>query len=130
MFNNEKDFMIAMLEGRKFTYLKENYTFWYDDTEGFLMDPEDAPRPVFPQELHDWCNKVTEVIEPKWYDNIPTQGILCWVTTTRKLSSTIRFINDYKEGKDYPFYCWLTGQAYKEVTPLTKEEVMQFIYQG
>jgi len=67
--------------------------------------------------------------EPKWYDNIPEWGVLCWVTGTKKpLTSytTIRLI----EGLNAYNQFVSAGNIWNNAIPLTKEEVMQYIWCG
>lgn len=67
---------------------------------------------------------------PKWYENIPEQGVLCWVDPkSGTLGRLIRLIGGYD-----PSYsnCFISktckGISWDNATPLTEEEVKQYIY--
>ena len=68
--------------------------------------------------------------EPKWYDNIPECGVLCWCSSkanapTPRLLRVVEYMNGHS-------YCFHTdsGGCFPEATPLTKGEVMQYIWNG
>lgn len=70
-------------------------------------------------------------VEKLWYENIPEQGVLCWIgdeesCVLNKKSADIvtRYLGD-----SYP-YPFLTrqGSGYRYATPLTKEEVENLIW--
>ena len=64
--------------------------------------------------------------EPKWYDNIPEQGVLCWC---KEYEDDINYkrlferIDEYTEGR---FLSRTTGFLYKTVQPLTNKEIEEF----
>jgi len=60
----------------------------------------------------------------EWYDNIPEQGILCWVTKSKNSITEIDVVFSYSNGKfiDRNNAYWL------HATPLTEGEVNQYIY--
>lgn len=65
---------------------------------------------------------------PKWYENIPSHGVLCWVHDTieypNSSTSSLAVIRDLSiDGNymDYLFNEWFYA------TPLTKEEIKQFL---
>jgi len=67
--------------------------------------------------------------EPKWYDNIPKEGVLCWVWDDgTKTCKRIQVICKIKEGV-YKFVN--RGElSWRYAEPLTREEVEQLIYKG
>lgn len=125
MFKSKKEFALALLEGRKFTY----------NNDIFVFNPEleCSPFRVLRGGYHalndswDFFDKVTEIVKPKWLDNIPPKGILCWVSyndikcrtrlavitgTTTNNPSYIKFIDT--DSNKWPF-----------ATPLTKADFYQ-----
>ena len=73
-----------------------------------------------------------EVIEPKWYENIPVQGVLCWVHNSNperkvRIDLIVYFDTTEQEGMGQ-FQSTFSDWEY--AIPLTKEEVVQFIYQA
>lgn len=67
-------------------------------------------------------------IEPMWYENIPEQGILCWVDDNS--GTQLRIVTKYRSEFEFHFKVEGTGVWYKNATPLTLEEIKQYIYQG
>lgn len=63
--------------------------------------------------------------EPKWDDNIPKCGVLCWVSNSTSVKKTIRLII----AKTIDGYL-SHGGGWDNAEPLTKEEVMQYIWNG
>jgi hypothetical protein len=64
--------------------------------------------------------------ETKWYNNIPEQGVLCWCKEYEddiKYKRLIERIDEYTEGM---FLSRTTGFLYKNVQPLTNEEIEEF----
>lgn len=72
-------------------------------------------------------DKVKKYIEPKWYDNIPEQGVLCWVGLQANSQNTVAIIKEYdKDNGKAKFKGPDVNCPY--ATPLTEEEVKQYIY--
>jgi hypothetical protein len=65
--------------------------------------------------------------EPKWYENIPEQGVLCWVSDiymdTKKM---IYLVNKYNEANEFKF-SYGNASCWRYATPLTKAEALQYI---
>ena len=65
--------------------------------------------------------------EPKWYEQIPDHGVLCWVTkhTSFVLGKSIDIIYKYQDGWKLPFHglsiCW------RIAVPLTSEQIRKFL---
>ena len=62
----------------------------------------------------------------KWYDNIPEQGVLCWVQNNPEGKKKVVTIYSRKNRDDYEtaLYC-INSRAF-DVTPLTNEEIEEF----
>jgi len=76
----------------------------------------------------------TETVEPftlcqetNWYDNIPEQGILC---TTYACNGSLPRIVIISERNIWGYFKDNYGCAYKEATPLSKDEAIALVYQG
>ena len=72
-------------------------------------------------------SKKLEQPEPKWYDNIPEQGVLCWCGdygnehfTDRNVHNIVRVTEG--GGK----FVTLRGTPWKIAVPLTNEEIEEF----
>ena len=141
MFNSVKEFAYALLEGREFTNSDdavnaprqgERYIF----KNGFKAKPKDYNGYLI-MDAYDWSrySRVTEVIEPKWYEKIPEQGVLCWVWDDGmdicKQPSALKLITGIVGKKEHRlrFYDAI-GDTWDYAQPLTKVELMQFIDQG
>jgi hypothetical protein len=64
---------------------------------------------------------------PKWYENIPEQGILCWISDRNpELKINIACITKIMVGR-YVDYIDRNGVKWGYATPLTNEEIEQFL---
>ncbi len=73
---------------------------------------------------HDRTDWWEECDEPKWYDNIPKKGVLCWVSVSAPTNEVARIISYYNSGIEYPFGT-KGGLRYKYATPVSPEEFME-----
>ena len=72
-----------------------------------------------------WVKYVEPEPEPvRWYDQIPTQGIICWVrdNNTAICYQQIGIVYAYDITLPYPFR--IAGCGYHNAVPLTKEELL------
>ena len=70
-------------------------------------------------------------IKPKWYDNIPEQGILCWVWDTLddiKDVGIIHSIEKDQEGKPTQYLDNHSRCPWDNAIPVTEEEVKKYVY--
>lgn len=71
--------------------------------------------------------------EPKWYENIPESGVLCWVSNSDKgIHSTnktiVAIINDYQINSPYKYnFISVISTRHLEAEPLTKQEIQIFM---
>ena len=76
-----------------------------------------------------WCIEA-EAEPPKWYENIPEQGILCWYGDKYHNlptdSKCITIITRYFSGDAEPFMS-ISGFRHENCVPLTNEEIKQFL---
>ncbi len=62
----------------------------------------------------------------KWYEKMPFEKTLCWVSNTHKNPAegyTIRVITCYHKGYKYPFYSG-DDETWRYAVPLTNEEML------
>ena len=67
--------------------------------------------------------------EPKWYDNIPEQGVLCFVAQKQhelEQSQLVRIIFEFFDGR----FKQRNGFVWKYARPVTLEEIQHLIYKG
>lgn len=75
-------------------------------------------------QFYDWRIKPEQ---PKWYENIPKHGVLCWVSSNhRDLKKLIATITEYNPDAQWPFIEHVDG-SWKFATPLTNDEIRQFL---
>ena len=65
--------------------------------------------------------------KPKWYDNIPEQGILCWVNDGEGEEPSLVTITAYNPELTYKFEG--LGAEWYQATPATLEEIANYIYE-
>jgi hypothetical protein len=64
--------------------------------------------------------------EPKWYDNIPGEGVLCWVSDTYQSEyKIVCLINKYIKEREFKFCSMFSSWTY--ATPITIEEANKYI---
>ena len=64
---------------------------------------------------------------PKWYENIPSHGILCWVSDRNpKIEFGLACITKVEVG-NYQEYVDRNDISWSYATPLTNEEIKQFL---
>jgi hypothetical protein len=73
MFNSKKEFAEALLQGRRFSTPKGNICYYNKNTDN---SPFKVSELIDMKGVWDEFANVTEIFEPRWYDNIPPQGIL------------------------------------------------------
>jgi hypothetical protein len=71
----------------------------------------------------DW-SEYTPTVKKEWYENIPEQGVLCYVSHEDTTKPYISVITSYNRNH----FRTSEGCMYKKAIPLTEEEVKQFIY--
>ena len=63
--------------------------------------------------------------KPKWYENIPEYGVLCWVHDSINHKNDVQIIVRYNPLNTYKFVTKIEGE-YICATPLTREELDSF----
>jgi len=123
MFKTTADIYKALLEGKKITshYLSTS-SFYVYLKNGALVNDADCDVTWGFSSPESW----QEYVEPQWYDNIPEQGILCWVWdgdyADKRVTVIRRYAKDsYEEGGTSTWF-WYNA------IPLTHEEVEELIY--
>lgn len=72
---------------------------------------------------YDWRIKPEK---PKWYENIPSHGILCWVGHDDNEKTLIALITSYYPDAYWPFFRY-NENSWKFATPLSNDEIRQFL---
>jgi hypothetical protein len=110
-------------EGIAFIEDKQYFYFPSDSLELIVEDKELSTEADIMQALLDGETLID--IEKSWYENIPEQGRLCWVrgrtTSPIHLKIIVKYLENsqpYYEGNEISWY---------EATPLTNEEIKQFL---
>lgn len=127
-FTNQSDIFTHLLAGGKLKHDNIDAIVYLND--GVLVSRKgDVEIPTYfgffnPRLWHSYE-------EPNWYDNIPAQGVLCWVKYDPTSERETRIV--YSK-KDEGFYSERPGEdddsfAWKEATPLTREEAQKLIYE-
>ena len=76
----------------------------------------------------DWSIAFTQTKpDPKWYDNIPEQGILCWVKDEEEDEAKLTTIIAYWPDSTFKFECLETN--WMQATPATLDEIANYIYE-
>lgn len=66
----------------------------------------------------DWCVEVEE----QWFDNIPAEGTLCWVSNEIGVTrNRAKLITEYNAGMPMPFKA--NGVAYSFAAPIKPEDL-------
>lgn len=130
MFDSIREFVKALMDGRKFKY--EGYEYFFDEEHGFLKFNKTRGRTSMTNiDFMVYVLSLTEVIgEQKWYNNIPERGVLCKVQTLPNVAYTIARINSYVEDAHFPFHSFDNDETYIAAIPLTKEEALEYVYEG
>ena len=89
----------------------------------------------YPMQMHGLVVEIDEVLkehEPKWYENLPEQGRLCWVSDddvpdNPNVRRDIRAIVAYVEGDSKGAYRTAFRGWWRYAIPLTDEEIKQFL---
>jgi len=99
--------LISSAKGEKVKLNNEDRLVWADSGErshSSFVEPE----------------KWSIYKEPKWYENIPEGGVLCWV------SGNIHVITEYEKLNEYGFKITKSHWC-KNPKPLTKQEIQVFM---
>lgn len=108
------DIIDAYLEGAEIECYDESTNAWAP-TNNPAFEPELKYR-IKPQET-------------PWYENIPTQGVLCWVSGTTENPNSENLMRVIKKYKNYGFIesDSLFTEVWRYATPLTNDEIRQFL---
>jgi hypothetical protein len=90
------------------------------DTSGWvvLVNPKEAD---YDWRDHDYRIKPVPI---KWYENIPSGGVLCWVGDSEKRNTWPEFVINYCDDSTHFFETPNESWVYAE--PLTKQEIQVF----
>ena len=116
------------LEGRKFKLPSGNILSYDSSHAGspfiitYLTNPS---RPEGIQGIWDHYASVTEIVP--WYESIPEQGILCWVSDDYVEDKLIIAVIVSYRLRPFP-YGGKTGECWKYATPITVKELREITY--
>ena len=65
--------------------------------------------------------------EPKWYDNIPKEGVLCWVWDDHEKNKIIDVVTCFNK---IQYFETLSDGTWLNAIPLTIKEIVKFTYRG
>jgi hypothetical protein len=114
--------------------LKEQYTMknHIEHLEGEIkihskqvVERDDLLKRVYERIDSEVLRKEVDNIIPKWDDNIPEHGVLCWVQYNPEGKKKVVTIYSRKNRDDYETTLyWIDSRTI--VTPLTNEEIEEF----
>lgn len=120
---SKKDFAQRMLDGEVF-YNTFGDKMYYDENSRTTPFPflfKDDGGEIQPLGAA-WNSFDRVMVEIKWDENIPEEGVLCWVSDTSPNSRRYaEIIISKKEEEGYSYWTDECGWTY--ATPVTKEEV-------
>ena len=115
-------------------HLKEQYTMknHIEHLEGEIkilskqvVERDDLLKRVYERIDSEVLRKEVDNIIPKWDDNIPEHGVLCWVQYNPEGKKKVVTIYSRKNRDDYETTLyWIDSRTI--VTPLTNEEIEEF----
>jgi hypothetical protein len=124
----KRELLTALLEDRKFLTLG-GHTLYYDDSAPcypFKQSLNPTKNPSSYASLGSWTPKdlldLKEVLPPKWYENIPSDGVLCEVWDEDTDTKVTTLIHKYSSKQTYPFQT-SNYSYYLNATPLSKERM-------
>ena len=114
---NQREIYEALLAGEKL----DNGDFWcYLNENGILVDDEASPIHMPFDVPHEW--QIYK--EPKWYENIPDGGVLCWCKDGESDKEVTDIVTEQGSANGY-FTPNLKHWIY--ATPLTLQEIQVFM---
>lgn len=127
-FSSQKEIWKYLVEeeGRKVFHIgKENQLVGFKEGELWNFKEDRKSHIDFV-----YSSKWKLYVEKPWYENIPEQGVLCWIGDDETSVLTKKLINivvSYTIHNSFP-YTLKSGCTYKFAIPLTKEEVENLIW--
>jgi hypothetical protein len=125
-FTKVSEIWAALLDGKKIACSRYEGYFLLKagDIRNSICDLESGFICDTFSRAHEWS--VYE--EPKWYDDIPEQGVLCWAGNSESMLNAhgLASIIRRKEGI---WYC-SAGDYWQHAVPLTPEEAEKLIYKA
>lgn len=122
--NNQKEIYEALLAGETL----DNGEFSCSlNVQGDLVDDEMDSIDLDFSDYQNW--RIHK--EPKWYENIPEGGVLCWICNVEVdvfPRNNVEIIKKYKQDTSDGFdFMSINCAYYKRATPLTKQEIQVFM---
>lgn len=128
----EADIIQALLDGETLIDIKENKYFLNKKELMFYFKNHNEQKSerleMSAKDILLYKPKIyKEAVEIPWYENIPEQGKLCWVSHKDSRNKQTQIIHDYRDTHITKFFSNYTAEWYYEATPLTNEEIKQFL---
>lgn len=124
MFKSKKELVIALIDGRRFKTMSGRILF-YDET--ITADPFRCKDGVdlFSKAMADaWSHYDTVTELKEWYNNIPKDGVLCWVWNDNEYEKSIRLVMCAKV-RNTVLFRTNPSVYWNSARPLTKEELLE-----
>lgn len=118
-FKSQAEIYKHLLDGGKVKSLGFSGLIVFLNEKGFVVDQKNNKLTLHFQENNLW----EPYIEPKWYENIPKNGVLCWVSDESETSQfqaerivrvnkiSIEFVDNF-------------GEPWKYATPVKPEDLI------
>lgn len=97
----------------------EDHEFIHFNVDGVVIDQDGNVMPLSDMFIFKW----QEYTEPKWYDNIPDGGVLCWAVGARLNNPVV--VKSHDKAWEQPFRT-ASGMHVTTAEPLTPEEIALF----
>jgi len=124
-FNNQKEIYEWLIAGNSVSSHRHEISIKLD-SEGNQVDGNGKNLNYAFDRVDNWSKVIPE---PKWYENIPVQGILCWCWDNDGNVQEVMVIKEYDANKEYCFRMNnLEDGFYRNAKPLSTDEVLSFIY--
>jgi hypothetical protein len=120
-FSSQQELLEYMFQGGKVRLEDSKNIYTYENGKAVCINRRDI------EVVANFSNykEFLKYTEPKWYDNIPEQGILCWVWSSSESRKLLRVIRTYNGNKFRS-----TLGFWRNARPATQEEVNKLIYKG
>ena len=133
-FNNTKELWEWLLAGNKVEYrngIKNNTIVYMENGTVYLSNEYQLKAPY--QLVYYSSYIPVSITTTEWYDDIPEQGIFCWVHDYHKdRKDNISLIKEYdstRENKFINFRSEARIVSFYFATPLTQEELLERCYE-
>lgn len=115
-FKSLKEIYTALIEGK--TIEKKHGIKVHINSHGCLVNYNNDSVCFYFDDPSQW----SEYKEPQWYDNIPEEGVICWVSDyVKENKDSVRLITKYTQSIGF----FSSSTLWKYATPVKPEECYQ-----